>query len=332
MKKVLVTGANGLLGANVVRQLDVSGYRAIAMVRKGSNREALKGANYDLFEGDIANEQDVNAAIQKCEYVIHCAAKTSQVPSHLDNYVKTNIIATKTIIAACLKFNIKRFIFVSTANCFTNGTIENPGNESSKFMPWLKDSGYAYSKFLAQSEVLSAFKTLDLPAIVVNPTFMIGPYDAQTSSGKLLLYAHNNKIVFYPPGGKSFVDVEYAAKAICNALTEGKVGESYLLAGKNMTYKDFFRLIAKQTARRKILIPIPSFLLSTIGKMSDLMEYLFSISLALNTVNAKLLSLDNYFSNKKAMSELKLKETNLDDAVSKAVDWFKQNGFIRDLT
>jgi dihydroflavonol-4-reductase len=332
MEKVLVTGANGLLGSNIVRQLDASGYRAIAMVRKSSNRLALKDANYILFEGDIANEKDVNNAIRGCDYVIHCAAKTSQSPSNLENYKETNIKATQTIINACIKFNVKRFIFVSTANCFTNGTMENPGDETGSFMPWLKDSGYAYSKFLAQTEVLSAFKTNKLPAIVVNPTFMIGPYDAQTSSGKLLLYAYNNMILFYPPGGKSFVDVEYAAKAISHALIKAKVGETYLLAGKNMTYKDFFQLIAKQSKKKKILIPIPSFLLSSIGKISDIIEHLLSISLPLNTVNAKLLSLDNYFSNKKAMKDLKLEATNIDKAVSKAVSWFKQNGFIQNKT
>jgi dihydroflavonol-4-reductase len=329
MEKVLITGANGLLGSNIVRQLNTQGYLAKAMVRKGSDKRSLRGAEFSLFEGEITNKEDVFEAVSNCDYVIHSAARTTQTPSHLEAYTETNIEATKLLIEACKHFNIKRFIFVSTANCFTNGSIENPGTENSEFMPWLKGSGYAFSKYLAQKEVLCQFKEYAFPTIVVNPTFMIGPYDSKPSSGSLLLYAYKNKVVFYPSGGKSFVDVEYAAKAVVNSLTKGKLGEAYLLSGKNMTYKNFFKLVQKQSEKRKILIPIPFVLLSTIGKIASLLEDIFSLSLPLNTVNARMLSLDNYFSNQKAIDELALENTNIEGAVSKAVDWFKQNEYLK---
>ena len=329
MKKVLVTGANGLLGANIVRQLGTAGYLAKAMVRKGSNTLSLEGANYELFEGAITSEKDVYEAVSACDYVIHSAASTAQTPSNVEAFRKTNIDATRLIMEACKHFNIERFIFVSTANCFTNGSIENPGDETSGFMPWLKGSGYAYSKYLAQQEVLENVKKHAFPAIVVSPTFMLGPHDSKPSSGKLLLYGYNKKIVFYPPGGKSFVDVEFAAKAICNALTKGRVGETYLLAGNNMTYKDFFKLVEKQTGKRKILIQIPGKVLTTLGSSVGFFGKVFGLSLPLNTVNARLLSLDNYFSNKKAVSELGLEETDVDAAVASAIDWFKQNTLLK---
>ncbi|NOX45523.1 MAG: NAD-dependent epimerase/dehydratase family protein, partial [Chlorobi bacterium] len=218
MEKVLVTGANGLLGANIVRQLSAKGYLVRAMLRKGSDKLSLKGAKFELFEGEITRPGDVAKAVSGCGYIIHSAARTSQSPTKPEAFVKINIEATSNLIESCKRFKVKRFVFVSTANCFTNGTINQPGNESSGFMPWLKKSGYAYSKFLAQENVLREVKENSFPAIVVNPTFMIGPHDSKPSSGKLLLYGHKNRIVFYPPGGKSFVDVELAAKSICNAL------------------------------------------------------------------------------------------------------------------
>jgi dihydroflavonol-4-reductase len=218
---------------------------------------------------------------------------------------------------------------VSTANCFTNGSLEDPGNETRGFMPWLKASGYAYSKYLAQEEVMMNVKKHAFPAIIVNPTFMIGANDSKPSSGKLLLYGYNRRIVFYPTGGKNFVNVQYAADAICQALTKGELGEAYLLAGKNMTYKDFFMQITKQTGKRKILIPIPALILSLMGRFSDLLEKLFSLSLPLNTVNAKLLNLNNYYTNKKAVLGLDMKNTEIELAVSNAIDWFKQNGHLK---
>lgn len=329
MKKVLVTGANGLLGANIVRQLNDQGYMPKAMTRRSSNKLSLKGARYELFEGEITNEKDVFEAVSDCDYVIHSAARTTPSPSNLEAYRASNITATKNLIKACRYYQIKRFIFVSTANCFTNGTLSEPGNESSGFMPWLKASGYAYSKFLAQEEVLMNVEKYAFPAIVVNPTFMIGANDSKPSSGKLLLYGYNKKIVFYPAGGKNFVNVEYAADAICKALTKGDLGEAYLLAGENMTYKDFFIQIAKQTGRRKILIPIPSMILSLMGRFSDLLEKLFSLSLPLNTANARLLNLDNYYTNKKAVLGLDMKNTEIELALANAIDWFKRNGHLK---
>jgi len=329
MKKVLVTGANGLLGANIVRQLDAAGYIPKAMVRKGSNTLSLNGAEYELFEGEITNEKDVYEAVSGCDYVIHSAAQTAQTPSNVEAFRKTNIDATRLIMEACKHFKIERFVFVSTANCFTNGTIENPGDETSGFMLWLKGSGYAYSKYLAQQEVLENAKEYAFPAIVVSPTFMIGPYDAKPSSGKLLLHGYNKKFVFYPPGSKSIVDVKFAARAICNALTKGRIGETYLLAGTNITYKDFFKVVEKQSGKRKILIKIPKKVLLTLGYVVGFVGKVFGLSLPLNTVNARLLSLDNYFSIKKAVSELGLEETDVADSIASAVDWFSQNGYIK---
>lgn len=329
MKKVLVTGANGLLGANVVRQLSAMGYLAKAMVRRGSNNLSLKNTKYELFEGEITNKKDVYKAVSDCDYVIHSAAQTAQTPSNVEAFRKTNIDATSLIIEACKHFNIKRFIFVSTANCFTNGSIENPGDETSGFMPWLKGSGYAYSKYLAQTEVLENVKKYGFPAIVVSPTFIIGPHDAKPSSGKLLLHGYKNKILFYPPGGKSFVDVEFAARAICNALTKGKIGETYLLAGTNLTYKDFFKLVEKQSNKRKIIIQIPHSLLTILGSISGFAGKIFSLSLPLSTVNSRLLSLENYFSNEKAVRELGMEKTDVGYAVASAIEWFKQNKYIQ---
>jgi dihydroflavonol-4-reductase len=327
--KVLVTGANGLLGANIVRQLNGLGYTARVMIRKGSNTLSLRGTDYEVYYGKITNENDVFDAVSGCEYVIHSAARTKQSPSHLEAFQEANIQATKYLIKAGKHFNIKRFVFVSTANCFTNGTMENPGTEESGFIPWLEKSGYAFSKYLAQKEVLQESCEHNFPAVVVNPTFLVGSYDAKPSSGQMFLYGYKNSIIFYPPGGKSFVDAEFAANAVCQALTKGSIGEAYLLSGVNMSYKNYFRHIGKIAGKRKILIPIPKALLTMTGKVADRLEQLFSIYLPINLVNAKLLSIDNYFSNKKAKKTLGLKDTDISSALLKSKTWFVQSGYLK---
>lgn len=328
MERVLVTGANGLLGANIVRQLLLKGYNVRALVRLGYDKKSLSGVDCEILEGEVTSRYDLHRALRDTDYVIHSAARTSQFPSDLKAYKHVNINATKTLMNVSKRYPIKKFVFVSTANCFTNGTLENPGTENSEFMPWLKKSGYAYSKYLAQQEVLKQVKENSFPAVVVNPTFMIGPFDSKPSSGKLITYAYKNRFLFYPPGGKCFVDVESAAKAICSTLENGKIGEAYLLAGENMTYKSFFRQIEEVSGQKKILIPVPGQLLKFVGKLFDLLQHIFSIPLPLSYVNARMLTLDNYYSNHKAQVELGMKSVKMNDSIIKAVNWFKQHKYL----
>jgi dihydroflavonol-4-reductase len=325
--KVLLTGANGLLGSNIANQLVLKGYRVVALVRKGSNLTALEGIDCEIAEGQMTDLNDVENAIKDCAYVIHCAAKTDQT-GDLKKFEQPNITTTRLLIDLSLKHQIKRFVFVSTANCFTNGSINDPGDENSHFMPWLKKSGYAYSKFLAQEMVLKAFRDSGFPALVVAPTFMVGPRDAKISSGKLLMHGLKNRIVFYPPGGKSFIDAEYAAEATVNALTMGREGECYLLAGENLTYRQFFKMVKRFSSRKMILIPLPRPLLRAIAAIFSLVQRIFRLSLPFNLTNQRLLCLDNYFSNKKAVTELELKQTSTETSILKAKTWFENKKYL----
>lgn len=326
-EKVLVTGANGLLGSNVADQLSKQGYDVVAVVRKNSNLLALKEIKCKIVECDITQRSEVEKAIAGCSYVVHCAANTQQSPGNLEAYQRINIDSTSILIQQSKLHEIKRFVFVSTANCFTNGTVQNPGDESKGFMPWLKNSGYAYSKYLAQQMVLEEVEKKNFPAIVVAPTFIIGPRDAKVSSGKLIMHALKRKVVFYPPGGKSIVDVEFAAEAIANSLRIGNIGECYLLSGENLTYKQIFGIIKKHKNDKAMFIKIPRWILILIAQIASIFEYVFSISLSLNRTNQRLLCLDNYFSNRKAMEHLYLKQTNSDFAIEKAILWYNKNGY-----
>jgi len=325
--KVLLTGANGLLGSNMANQLALKGYRVVAMIRKGSDLAALEGIECEIREGNITNAADVEQSIRDCEYVIHCAARTAQT-GDLQKFEQANITATRILISLSQKHTIKRFVFVSTANCFTNGSQSDPGDEDSSFMPWLKKSGYAYSKYLAQEMVLKEYRETGFPAIIVAPAFLVGPRDAKVSSGKLLMHGLKNRVVFYPPGGKSFIDAEFAAEAAVNALTMGQEGECYLLAGENLTYRQFFGMVKNHAPRKIILLPLPRPLLKAIAAIFSLIQHIFKLSLPFNLTNQRLLCLDNYFSNKKAVTELNLKHTSTETAIIKAKSWFERKKYL----
>ncbi|MEZ5044545.1 MAG: NAD-dependent epimerase/dehydratase family protein [Saprospiraceae bacterium] len=323
MKKVLLTGANGLLGSHVAQQLTHAGYLVRAMVRKGKGTPLLKALSCEIFEGDLTNPADVWQAVKDCDFVVHAAARTSPYPMDINAFRDINIEATTHLISACLQQRVERFVYVSTANCFTNGTKEHPGTEDSEFMPWLKHSAYAYSKYLAQQQVLSAVREKGFPAIVVCPTFMIGSHDYKPSSGQLLLHLLRNRLVVYPPGGKCFVDATAAAVAIKNALTKGEIGQCYLLAEENLSYREFYKLAKKISNRVVFLLPIPRFLLTFLGHLGSFLEKKWGIVNALSVPNTRMLCTFNYFSGQKAKAVLAMPSVAIEASIKESYHWFK---------
>ncbi|SFW62837.1 NAD dependent epimerase/dehydratase family protein [Sinomicrobium oceani] len=326
---ILVTGANGFLGNHIVRMLGHRKYQVMALVRPGSDITALRGLDCTILYGQLHNVNDIENAVQKSDYVIHCASYTNPNSTNTDMYLKVNVDSTKLLVKACEDHRIRRFVLVSTANCFTNGSRANPGNEDSGFMPWLRHSGYAYSKYLAQQYVLEKHRKEKFPAVVVAPTFLVGPNDTKPSSGALLLYAMKNKILFCPGGGKSFVDVRAAASATVNVLTLGDEGSCYLLSGANMDYKTYFRKVETFTGQRKYLIPLPKILGTIFRLLSGIIP---AKRLRLLNAHLRMLALDNYFSNEKAKKILQMSDTNIDEALKDGVHWFTVHGYDKNKT
>lgn len=326
--KTLVTGANGLLGANVVRELESRGKEVRVLVRPRANLLALKGTRAEMATGDILDPVSLGQALNGCDEVIHAAANTNQWPVHYEAYEAVNVTGTRNVIRACLHNGIKRAVFVSTANTFGPGSKETPGTELSEFNGYHIGSGYITSKFVAQQQVIEAVEKHGLPAVIVNPTFMIGPFDAKPSSGRIIFIGLKNRIQACPAGGKNFIHVRDAAAGVCNALELGRVGECYLLAGTNLTYREFYDLLNDVAGKHPFRVFLPAYLVRAAGMFGTLAEKLAGTPMPLNYVNARLLTLDNYYSPRKAAEEIGLPCTPVKTAIAEAMEWFMANSML----
>lgn len=322
-KKVLITGANGFLGSNLTRELFRLGYDIRVIIRPTADIQGIADIPCDVFYGHIDNSNQVYEAVKGCDIVIHAACITGQWGISFDEYERANFTATQYITAACIAHQVEKFIYISTANTIGPGKKNNPGNELNGFTLFHANSGYINSKYLAQQYVLEQVTSRQLPAVVINPTFMIGPHDVKPSSGQLLLYGLKHRLLFYPPGGKNFVYIKDVCRGIINAISKGKTGDCYLLAGQNLSYGEFFRLLKKISGKRQVLIRIPAFVL----KLGGLIGSIPGISGKLNYSTAYMLCLDNYYSGKKSERELQLSYTPVETAVKGAFTWFKENNY-----
>ena len=324
MEKVLITGANGFLGANLARMLSAK-YEVKILVRKNADLKALEGLQLETYYGDINHAEDVFKAVRGCSYVIHTAGITEQSGITLEQYEQINVTATKLVAQACVEYKIVKLIYVSTANTIGPGSRNDPGTELNGFYYFKANSGYINSKYLGQQYILEQVMKKELPAVVVNPTFMIGAYDSKPSSGRLILYGLRKKIILYPPGGKNFVHIRDVCMGIASAIEIGKTGNCYLLAGENLTYRNFFKILNKVSGENPLLIRIPPLILTLAASFCALLKMLNHKPQKLTSAGAYMLCQKNYYSGNKSERELGLKYHSVAEAVSDAYHWFDTN-------
>lgn len=318
MKNIFITGITGLLGTNLANELLDAGYYVTALARNpkkyfGKRTEHLKLIKNDLFD-------DYSAYLKDIDVVVHIAAVTATNLLEYTAYERINYLATIKLLEQAKGHKVSRFIFISSANTIGFGSLEDPGTEDNKIREPFSKHFYAQSKLQAERYLLEQKGEMEL--IILNPTFMIGANDSKPSSGKLLLMGLDKRIVFYAPGGKSFVPVKDVVTAIISSFTKGKSHEKYLIAGENLTYKEFFRKLKDITQQSQILIPIPKAPLLLLGIIGNLMRF-FKIKTSLSLDNMKSLCINNYYSNQKSKDDLGITSTSLENAIKESVDYFR---------
>ena len=327
--RVLITGANGLLGANVARVLFRAGEQIVLFVRPNAGLTGVVDLPCQIIYGDIQDAEAVANAVNQVDAVIHAAATTDMNPHPFSYYESININGTKNVIRAMVANTGKRLIYVSTANTFAPGRKRVPGNELNGFSFFNYNSGYINSKYIAQQIVLESVEKYNLDAVVINPTFMIGAYDAKPSSGKIILFGLRSRLTWCPPGGKNFVCVHDVAKGVRTALYQGKKGHCYLMAGENLSYKEFFHTLNEVTGEKHRIIVVPKAILYAAGIIGSFLNLLNFTKVTFNLTNIRLLSIDNYYSGAKAQLEFSLKATPVKFAIAEALEWFNNNGYIK---
>ncbi|WP_346237654.1 NAD-dependent epimerase/dehydratase family protein [Niabella insulamsoli] len=315
---VLVTGISGLLGTNLALLLLQRGYTVKGLVRSKSSYKPKPDHRLQLIEATLTS--DLSVHLMDVDVVVHAAAATRQDLLSYRDYYQINYNATENVLSAAVKAGVKKFIYVSTANTIGYGLGAPHEIPEHKAMRWpFTKSFYARSKAAAETLVLS--KQKELTVHIVNPTFMIGPNDSKPSSGKIIMMAMKKRLLFYPPGGKNFVAVKDVAAGIEQCMRQGINGQRYLLAGHNISFKTFFQLVKTCTGRKQLLLPIPTWLLLTAGRLGDLLRCL-KIKTSLCSNNMHILRVKNYYHNHSSVAALGMVYQSIEKAIAESVAYF----------
>jgi dihydroflavonol-4-reductase len=254
---VFVTGGSGFVGAAVVRQLLKAGYAVRALVRETSPRVNLEGLPVEMAIGDLSDRRAVERALRGCSGLIHVAADYRIWVPDPQQMLLVNVEGTRNVMRAALDAGVERIVHTSSVG--TLGIVKDgPGDEDSPVSEKDMIGPYKRSKFLAEGLVRRMVAEEGLPAVIVNPSTPIGPFDIRpTPTGRLILEAAANRVPAYVDTGLNIVHVDDVARGHLLAYEKGRVGERYILGGDDLHLVEILAEIASLYGRRPPRLRLP---------------------------------------------------------------------------
>jgi len=328
--RAAITGASGLLGANLAILLLEQGVNVRCTRRGKSAVEHLQEFPIEWVNADLGDRHRLTAAFTDCDVVFHCAAAISYYRKPTLETIRTNIDGTRNVIDAVRAAGVPRLVHCSSVVTCAISTNGQPVDETQpwNFPDFGVDEAYSITKRQAEELVLAEVaKGLD--AVIVNPGYLLGPYDARPSSGRMIISVMQRSAPGAPTGFNTFVDVRDVARGMISAWQRGRRGERYILGGHNMSYADAWKLMAKVAGVPPMRLIIPRPLALPVGWVGDLRQFITGREADINSVTVRYAYLTGYqFSSEKAKKELSYVIGPLEPAIRDAIDWFRAHKMV----
>lgn len=257
--KVFITGATGLVGSFVCRQLLENGHTIRAVKRTSSKMTLLEDIEHRIewVVGDMNDTEFLEESLEGIEAVIHAAAIISFDKRWEQKMYHTNVLGTADLVNTCLKLNVKKFLHISSVAAIGRKAGQIKLSEADRWEGTEFDSIYARSKYLQELEVWRGAQE-GLEVKIVNPSVILGPgLWGQGGSTSVFKYAYDEKS-FHPEGTVNYVDVRDVSSAVVKLIESDIKGERFILNAGTLSYKEFFGQIAEafgKKAPQKVVKP-----------------------------------------------------------------------------
>lgn len=243
--KILITGATGFLGRQVLEHLQTLGEKQIRVLTT-SAPAWLEELNVEVVEGSITSQKIVEVAVEGVHQIYHLAGKVSREENEMRAMYSVHVDGTRLLCEAAKANEVKRIVMASSSGtiAITEDGFEIPDETFPVPIEIISKFSYYASK-LYQEKTARAICGDAVDLIILNPTLLLGPGDDRLSSTQDVLKFLARDIPAIPSGGINFVDVRDAAPAFHEAMKRGAPGESYLIAGPNWTLERFFHQLER---------------------------------------------------------------------------------------
>lgn len=326
--KILVTGATGFVGSAVARILADAGHSVRVLVRPSSNLQNIHGIGVEPVQGDLVDPSSLKTALKGCRGLFHVAADYRLWVPDPDEIYRANVQGTENIINAALDAQVDRICYTSSVATLGLNKDGSPADEETPVSINDMIGHYKRSKFIAEERVRQLIKEKGAPVVIVNPSTPVGPRDIKpTPTGKMVLDAASGRMPAYVNTGLNFVHVDDVAMGHLLAFERGETGRRYILGGTNLTLKEFLDIIAGITGGKPPVIKLPHNLVLPVAWVSEAWcRFTGRGEPAVTADGVKLAKKHMFFSCRRAREELGYVTRPVQDAVSHAIEWFRQDG------
>jgi|SRR5690348_10517039 3beta-hydroxysteroid-4beta-carboxylate 3-dehydrogenase (decarboxylating) len=250
---ILVTGAGGHLGANLVRRLLDEGARVRTLVRPDGDGAALDGLDVERAWGDLRDLDATRAAVRGCQHVYHCAAKvsTAEGPRRLvDEIHACNVLGTRHLLRAALEHRVERVVVTGSFSAVGH-VAGRPSDESDQVSPFERMLPYQRSKIAVEHECLRAVAD-GLDVVIATSCAIVGPHDYKPSPmGRALLDFAHGRLRAYIPGGFEFVAARDIVEGHRLVMDKGRPGQRYIFSSGYATLDELMAWYEQLTGRRR---------------------------------------------------------------------------------
>ena len=256
--KVFLTGGTGFIGQALATLLRDRGDEVVALVRTPAKAGVLEAAGCTIVPGDVTDAQSIRGGLDGCDAAIHCAAvyKVGILEKDRPAMYEANVRGTENVLRIALELQIPKVVYVSTVAAFGNThgrvvdeTYEHDGDYTSY---------YDETKHQAHLLAKQMIHEKDLPGVIVQPGAVYGPNDPSEAGEVVRRYIDGKIPVKLLPGlGVSACHLDDVAGGIITALDKGRIGESYVLAGDNLTMGEIWDEAAKAVGKKPARFTMP---------------------------------------------------------------------------
>ncbi len=325
----LVTGATGFVGSHVARQLIARGERVRVLLRPSSQVRAIEDLPIERVQGDLRDAASLARALQGVTRVFHVAADYRLWARAPQEIYESNVTGTRNLLeAARRQGGIERFIYTSTVATLA---VPRPGalpNEDTAASLEEMIGHYKRSKFLAEQETLRAAAD-GLPVVIVNPTTPVGPGDWKpTPTGRIILDFLNGRMPGYVDTGLNLVPVEAAAAGHLLAAERGRIGQRYILGGRNMTLKEILEVLSRITGRPAPRLRLPHAVALAAGYADSVVSRVLGREPQIPLEGVRMARHKMFVDCSKAARELGFTAGPVEQALERAVRWYEENGYV----
>lgn len=327
--RILVTGATGFVGLNIVQQLQEAGHEVVALLRPGAKRHFLAPFQVEERYATFRDEAALQRAMHQVETVIHTAGNTSCNWRDINALSEANVLSTRNILKAARRKGVRRIIYTSTTSTIgSHHPTLRAADVQTPLQGFRAKSPYAMTKLQAENILLEASNQIE--CIILNPAEVVGAWDHNLQWGRIIIALAAGQLPFIPPGTCTYSPATDVAKAHVNAITQGRNGQRYILGGEHLPIRRFIDIAAQSlevsvNPRNRH----PYFLRCWQAQALNFLGRFLEVQAAIEPYRMRVFGEHHLFDDSLARQELHYHARPIHEAINECIAWYREHDFLK---